>query len=73
MGRTLIFAFVFGFLIVQSSAFACDNGVCEEGKKGTRFLLYDVGYGERFNFRKSIFRRVFATLDALNKVSGLQV
>ena len=32
-----------------------------------KFILYDVGFGERFNFRKSVFRRVMGTVDVLSK------
>ena len=32
-----------------------------------KFILYDVGFGERFNFRKSILRRVMGTVDVLSK------
>eukprot|EP00937_MAST-01D_sp_MAST-1D-sp2_P006048 g6048.t1 len=32
-----------------------------------KYLLYDVGFGERFNFRKSVFRRVMGTLRVLEK------
>jgi hypothetical protein len=47
-------------------------GGSEVASKGERFFLYDVGYGERFNFRKSIIRRVFATIDSLNKHSSYE-
>jgi hypothetical protein len=33
----------------------------------TIYLLYDVYYGERFNFRKSLIRRVGSTLDMLEQ------
>jgi hypothetical protein len=36
-------------------------------KGDTIYLLYDVYYGERFNFRKSIFRRVGFTYEMLQK------
>ena len=36
-------------------------------KGDTIYLLYDVYYGERFNFRKSIFRRVGFTYEMLLK------
>ena len=38
----------------------------ESARKGKKiYLLYDVYYGERFNFRKSIIRRVGDTLRML--------
>ena len=32
-----------------------------------KFVLYDVGFGERFNFRKSVFRRVMGAVQVLAK------
>jgi hypothetical protein len=34
-----------------------------------KYLLYNVNYGERFNFRKSILRRVLNTVWVLNKTT----
>jgi hypothetical protein len=50
---------------------AVDQQSCESDPPGKEhaqhFFLYNVGYGERFNFRKSITERVLDTLEVINK------
>jgi hypothetical protein len=55
----------FGVTVSDDLSETC---TADSKRKGdTVYLLYDVYYGERFNFRKSIFRRVGNTYEMLHK------